>query len=394
MGFQYIQMAFDVSVNAIGLSSPNPRVGCVIVKDEQIIGQGFTQAAGQAHAEIMAIRDAKNRGIEIAGSTAYVTLEPCSHHGRTPPCADALITERVSKVVIAHLDPNPQVAGRGVEKLRAAGIDVVVLPSAHPLAQAAYELNIGFMTRMEHQRVFTRMKWAQSADGKTALPSGQSQWITGEAARADGHHFRARADVLVSGIGTVLHDDPQLNVRGVGIVNPPIKCILDTWARLPLNARLWVDGAPVILVCAGVDAAHPQAGLIGARIALLQQQYPQLSVWRIPLLPKLVDEPDARADVIYERMNLALLWQRFYEAPFNEIHIEAGAAANGALLTAGLVDELLIYTAPRIMGAGAPTAVFAPQTQLDALAQETQWHWLDAVTVGADLRMRLRKNAI
>ena len=186
MNTDFLRTALTLAEHAIGLSSPNPRVGCVLVRDSQIIGQGFTQAAGQAHAEVMAIRDAQAHKHDTTGATAYVTLEPCSHHGRTPPCVEALIQARVARVVVACLDPNPQVAGQGVTNLRNAGIVVEVLPAEHPIAQAAYELNIGFMNRMTHGKVFTRMKWAQSADGKTALSDGRSQWITGEAARMDG----------------------------------------------------------------------------------------------------------------------------------------------------------------------------------------------------------------
>ena len=384
MNISYLQTALELAHNAVGLSSPNPRVGCVLVKGEQIIGQGYTQAAGQAHAEVMAIRDAQQREMDTAGATAYVTLEPCSHYGRTPPCAHALIVARVAKVVVACLDPNPQVAGQGVEKLRAAGIAVEVLPPEHELAQAAHDLNIGFMTRMQANRPFTRLKWAQSADGKTALPTGRSQWITGEAARQDGHLWRARADVVVTGVGTVLHDDPQLNVRGVELVNQPIKCVVDAWAQTPVSAKLFNDGQ-VWLACADVAGDHPQSGALAARLALLEQEHANLTVLRLPTVSTTV------GDVQHERVDLRALWAYFAEQTFNEIHVEAGAALNAALLEAGLVDELLMYLAPRVVGAGLPTAQFSPNCNLDALLNAGLWHWLEPLMCGQDLRLRLRK---
>ena len=384
MNIKYLQTALELAHSAIGLCSPNPRVGCVLVKDDQIIGQGHTQSVGQAHAEVMAIRDAQVREMDTAGATAYVTLEPCSHYGRTPPCAHALIVARVAKVVVACLDPNPQVAGQGVEKLRAAGIAVEVLPPEHELAQAAYDLNVGFMTRMQFNRPFTRLKWAQSADGKTALPTGRSQWITGEAARQDGHRWRARADVVVTGVGTVLHDDPQLNVRGVALVNQPIKCVVDAWAQTPVSAKLFND-SPVWLACAEVAEDHPQAGALMTRLALLEQAHANLTVLRVPTVSTAV------GDVCHERVDLRALWAYFAEQTFNEIHVEAGATLNAALFEAGLVDELLMYLAPRVVGAGLPTAQFAPNCNLDALLNAGLWHWLEPLMCGQDLRLRLRK---
>ena len=384
MDIQFLQTALDLAHHAIGLCSPNPRVGCVLVKDDQIIGQGHTQSVGQAHAEVVAIRDAQQRGHDAAGATAYVTLEPCSHYGRTPPCAHALIVARVARVVVACLDPNPQVAGQGVDKLRAADIAVEVLPPEHELAQAAYELNIGFMTRMTQARPFTRLKWAQSADGKTALPDGRSQWITGDAARQDGHRWRARADVVVTGVGTVLHDDPQMNVRGVELVNQPIKCVVDAWAQTPIQAKLFTDGR-VWLACADVAEDHPQAGALAARLALLQQAHEHLTVVRLPIVVQ------AEGDVQHERVDLHALWAYFAEQSFNEIHVEAGARLNAALLASGLVDELLMYLAPRVVGAGLPMADFAAQVNLDDLRQVGAWRWLDTQILGDDLRLRLRK---
>ena len=387
MDIKYLQTALELAHHAIGLCSPNPRVGCVLVKDGQIIGQGHTQSVGQAHAEVVAIRDAQARGIDTAGATAYVTLEPCSHYGRTPPCAHALILARVAKVVVACLDPNPQVAGQGVEKLRAADIAVEVLPPEHDIAQAAHDLNIGFMTRMQANRPFTRLKWAQSADGKTALPDGRSQWITGAAARLDGHRWRARADVLVTGIGTVLHDDPQLNVRGVELANQPIKCVVDAWAKTPVSAKLFNDG-PVWLACAEVEEDHPQAETLAARLALLAQAHPNLTVLRLPTVSVVRD------GVQHERVDLHALWANFAEQQFNEVHLEAGATLNAALLEDGLVDELLMYLAPRVVGAGVPTAAFATDAALDDLTQAGAWRWHGVQMLGDDLRVMLRKRGV
>ena len=387
MNISYLQTALELAHHAIGLSSPNPRVGCVLVKDGQVIGQGHTQSVGQAHAEVVALRDAQQREMDTVGATAYVTLEPCSHYGRTPPCAHALILARVAKVVVACLDPNPQVAGQGVEKLRAAGIAVEVLLPEHELARAAYDLNVGFMTRMQLSRPFTRLKWAQSADGKTALPTGRSQWITGEAARQDGHLWRARADVVVTGVGTLLHDDPQLNVRGVALVNQPIKCVVDAWAHTPVSAKLFNDGQ-VWLACAEVAEDHPQAGALMTRLALLEQAHANLTVLRVPTITTMV------GDVRHERVDLRALWAHLAEHEFNEIHVEAGATLNAALLEAGLVDELLMYIAPRVVGAGLPTALFSPNCNLDDLLNAGQWRWHGVQMLGDDLRVMLRKRGV
>ena len=386
MNTDFLRTALTLACQAIGRSSPNPRVGCVLTHEGQIIGQGFTQAAGQAHAEVMAIRDAQAQNHDTIGATAYVTLEPCAHHGRTPPCVNALIQAQVARVVVACLDPNPQVAGQGVVNLRKAGILVEVLPAEHALAQAAYELNIGFMTRMTCGRVFTRMKWAQSADGKTALPDGRSQWITGQAARMDGHQLRARADAIVTGIGTVLHDNPQLNVRGVGVASAPVKYILDTWAQTPVGARLFDDGR-VCIVCAHLPIEHPMAGALALRIELLQQSHKNLYILRLST----DSMADANGNTLSERLHLPELWRHFAEQAFNEIHVEAGATLNAAVLEQDLVDEVVLYLAPRIMGAGLSSTRFAINANLDDLLQAGDWTWSAADKLGEDMRLVLRK---
>ena len=375
----YLQHALKLAERAIGLSSPNPRVGCVLVKDGVVLGEGHTQAAGQAHAEVMAIRDAQSRGQDLNGCTAYVTLEPCSHFGRTPPCVDALKAIAPARVVGALLDANPQVSVSGVAALRAAGIAVEVLPIEHALARAAYELNVGFMTRMTTGSVYTRLKWAASADGKVALPDGRSQWITGEAARADGHGFRARADVVVSGIGTVLQDDPQLNVRGVHVAKPAVKCIIDSYARLPLEAKIFNDGAPVWLAVADLNADDGEFELQSERLHQLRAAHPQLQVLSIPPIG------------LSGRIDLTALWAYFSEQHFNEIHVEAGAGLNASLLESNLVDELLMYVAPRIVGAGQHAAAFGENVALDDLTHSGAWRWLDAAVLGEDMRLRLRR---
>ena len=230
-----------LATQAQGKSNPNPAVACILLDATgSVIGQGHTQPVGGPHAEVMALRDAAACGNSVTGATAYVTLEPCSHHGRTPPCCDALIAAGIKKVVVAVLDLNPLVAGQGVAKLRAAGIEVDVLPADSADAVASRELNIGFFSRMIRKTPWVRMKIAASLDGKTALPDGQSQWITGEAARADGHAWRARSCAVLTGIGTVLADNPRLDVRLVETARQPAVVIVDSRLDTPLNATILV----------------------------------------------------------------------------------------------------------------------------------------------------------
>ena len=329
--------ALSLAAQAIGLSDPNPRVGCVILSaDGQALGEGHTQAAGGAHAEVMALRDAAARGNDVRGATAVVTLEPCSHHGRTPPCCDALIAAGIARVVAAIEDPNPQVAGRGLARLKAAGIAVEGADTA--IADAARELNIGFFSRMQRGRPFVRLKSAISLDGRTALPDGRSQWITGEAARADGHAWRRRAGAVLTGVGTVLADNPRLDVRLVPTMKQPLRLVLDPQGRTPAAAR--------ILQPPG------EARLIGP----------------------------GRAD-------LPALLAELGTQGINELHVEAGPTLSGAFLDAGLVDELLVYQAPVLIGEGRPLADLAP---LAALGDARRWQLIEATALGQDLRLRLR----
>lgn len=354
--------ALRLAEGAVGLSEPNPRVGCVLVAaDGRWLGEGHTQAAGSAHAEVMALRAARLAGADARGATAYVTLEPCAHHGRTPPCCDALIEAGVRRVVVAAGDPNPLVNGQGMARLRAAGIQVDM---AGPAAEhACRELNIGFFSRMERGRPWVRMKVAASLDGRTALPDGSSQWITGEAARHDGHAWRRRAAALLTGSGTVLADDPRLDVRGHAIARQPLRVVLDSGLRTPPSARLFHAEAPLLIITAAAPGDRGTA--LTARGA---------EVLAAPGADGRVDLPAVMAELVRRQVN--------------ELHVEAGARLNGALLDAGWVDELLLYQAPVLLGEGRPMAHTAP---LARLADARRFHLHEAVPVGNDLRLRLRR---
>ena len=332
-----LQQALALAEQAIGLSEPNPRVGCVILSaDGRVLGTGHTQAAGQAHAEVMALREALRQGHELRGATAVVTLEPCSHHGRTPPCCDALIQAGIQRVVAAIGDPNPQVAGQGLARLAAAGVQIELADAT--VAELARELNIGFFSRMQRGRPFVRLKSAVSLDGRTALADGRSQWITSEAARTDGHAWRRRAGAVLTGIGTVLADNPRMDVRLVPTAHQPLRVVLDPQGRLPRDARVLAPPGDTLIVGPG-------------------------------------------------RANLPDLLTRLAARGVNELHIEAGPTLSGAFLDAGLVDELLVYQAPVLLGNGQPLAHIAGWAEL---ADARRWRWMEATPVGPDLRLRLR----
>ena len=359
----HLQAALALAHQAIGLSDPNPRVGCVLTSasGQVVLGQGHTQAAGQAHAEVMALRDAAQHGHDLRGGIAYVTLEPCSHHGRTPPCCDALIAAGLARVVVALGDPNPAVNGQGIARLRGAGLQVDL--AAPDIALAAREVNIGFMSRMERGRPWVRVKAAGSLDGRSALASGQSQWITGPDARADGHAWRKRAGAILSGVGTVLADDPRLDVRLVPTTLQPRRVIVDTRLDTPDSAQLFRGGAAPLMV-----AANPRP----ERIAMLQA-----------LGAEVICLPDG-----HDRVNLAALIQELGRRGVNELHVEAGAGLNGGLAQAGLVDEWLVYIAPMLMG---PGRALAEMPALSDLAQAQRWRFHEFAAVGGDLRLRLRR---
>ena len=359
-------LTLALAESAVGLSDPNPRVGCVIVSADgrTLLGQGHTQAAGGPHAEVMALRDAHARGADVRGATVYVTLEPCAHHGRTPPCCDALVAAGVGRVEIAAGDPNPLVNGQGSARLAAAGIAIAQAPEA--IAQRARELNIGFYSRMERGRPWVRMKIAASLDGRTALPNGVSQWITGPDARADGHAYRRRAGAVLTGIGTVLADDPSLDVRLVPTAHQPLRCVVDARLDLPTSARLLGGESPVIVYTASTDT--------GRRAALAARGVEIVTV-----------AADARG-----RLDLRAVLEHLAARAVNELHVEAGAALNGALLQAGLVDELLLYLAPTLLGAGRDMAVLGP---LQELGDGIGFAFESATRIGSDLRILARRAA-
>lgn len=355
----FMQMALQLAARATLETSPNPKVGCVLVRDGRVLGQGWTQPVGQAHAEVQALRDAAACGEDVRGATAYVTLEPCSHYGRTPPCAHALVNAGIGRVVAAVQDANPQVSGQGFAILRAAGIVV----ESGLLAHEAREMNLGFFTRLEIGRPWVRMKVAASLDGRTALPNGQSQWITAAEARQDGHLWRARADVILTGIGTVLADDPQMNVRGVDVPRQPKKMVVDSHLRIAASAKLFRDGGATV-ICASAEAGKQDAlQQVGAEILCLP-------------------DPDGRVD-------LAGLMQELGRRQINELHVEAGAKLNGALIAAGCVDELLIYLAPKLLGDGAGLFDFPELSHVDQAIKVT-FH--EVKQIGESLRILARFN--
>ena len=350
-------MARALRLAELGLYStaPNPRVGCVIVKDGRRVGEGWHRVAGEAHAEIHALNAA---GDLARGATAYVTLEPCSHYGRTPPCAEALIAAGVARVVSAMQDPNPQVAGRGIVRLATAGVRA----ESGLLESAAKELNIGFVSRMSRGRPWVRLKLASSLDGKTALENGASQWITGAEARQDGHRWRARACAILSGIGTVRDDDPQLNVRGVETMRQPLKVVVDSRLETPLDARLLSEGL-ALLATANADVEKTAA--LHARGA------------QVLCLPNAAGKVDLHA-----------LMQELARREINELHVEGGSRLSGALLNAGLVDEILMYLAPCLIGASARGLFDLPALQ--SLEGRCRLVFHDVRMVGADLRVLTR----
>ena len=355
----FMQQASGLAREALFLTSPNPRVGCVIVgADGAVLGCGHTQRAGEAHAEVMALRDAQTKHHEVKGATAYVTLEPCSHQGRTGPCCDALIHADLARVVVAIKDPNPQVAGEGIARLRAAGVQVDV----GLLSEAAHELNIGFFKRMAHGTPWVRMKVAASLDGQTALENGVSQWITSDPAREDGHAWRARACAVLTGIGTVLEDDPQLDVRAMPTPRQPTLVVMDSQLETPVNAKLFGPERPVWIYCAVDNTTRRQAlEAKGAHIICL---------------------PNASGKV-----DLAAMLQDLGAKQINEVHVEAGHKLNGSLLRDGLVDELLTYLAPKLMGQGRGMTNLGPFTRLDD-AKALSFH--EVTQIGPDLRILAR----
>ncbi len=352
MGFSaadhgFMARALRLAARGLTTTTPNPRVGCVLVKDGAIVGEGWHERAGEAHAEVHALRQA---GGDARGATAYVTLEPCSHHGRTPPCADALIDAGVRRVVAAMRDPNPLVAGEGLARLELAGID-----TACGLMEAeARELNLGFVARMTRGRPWLRLKIAASLDGRTALMNGRSQWLTSPAARRDAHAWRARSCAIVTGIGTVKADDPSLTVRDVPCTRQPLRVVIDSRLETPASAKVLQGGA---LVFSAVAGAIPGAEVV------------------------------ALADA-WGSVDLGAAMTELGRRGINEVLVEAGAKLNGALLAAGLVDELLIYQAPVILGDAARGMFSLPE--LTELSGARRLSILERRAVGPDFLIRAR----
>lgn len=336
-------------------TSPNPRVGCMLVRDGDVVGAGWHERAGEPHAEVLALRAA---GAAAHGSTAYVTLEPCSHHGRTPPCADALIAAGVARAVVAVQDPNPKVAGEGIARLRAAGI-VVECGLMEP---AARELNTGFFARMTRGTPWLRSKIAMSLDGRTALANGKSQWITGEAARLDVQHWRARSCAVLTGIATVLADDARLDVRDVETGRQPLRVVLDSELRMPLTMRI-LQGGNVLIYTAVRDKE---------KIAVLEMAGATVSVL-----------PDVNGQV-----DLPAMLRDLAQRGCNELLLEAGSTLNGALLRAGLIDELLLYIAPQLLGDAARG--MAQLGELTGLDQRIDLKWQDVRRIGNDMCITAR----
>lgn len=366
---QHMRRALELAALGLTTTHPNPRVGCVLVREARIVGEGWHRAAGEPHAEAHALAAA---GEAARGATAYVTLEPCAHLGRTPPCVDALIAAGIGAVIYASGDPDPRVDGAGAARLRAAGIAV----RGGLLANEADELNAGFLSRLRRGRPFVRVKIGASLDGRTALANGASQWITGEAARADVQQWRARSDAILTGIGTVLADDPQLTVR-VGPagaeVEPrrqPLRVVLDSRLRLPRGAKV-LSGPGKALVFSRRDAVGPDLATAA-----------QAALGRDGIGLEWLEAEGAGLDLAAALMHLGGQLQ------INELLVEAGATLTGALLQTGLVDELLIYQAPMLLGHEARGLAVWPA--LTALTQAPRFAFTELAMVGGDLRMRLR----
>ena len=366
----FMRLALAEAQKSLYLSNPNPRVGCVIVKAGQVIGTGFTQQVGHAHAEIEALADARKHTLDLSGSTIYVSLEPCCHMGRTPPCTHAIIAAQPARVVIAMQDPNPLVSGNGIKQMTAAGIEV----ECGLLEAEAAAVNPGFISRMTRRLPWVRLKVAASLDGKTALPNGQSQWITGAAARDDGHHWRAQACAILTGVGTVIEDDPSLTVRAVSTLRQPKRIIIDSKLDIPLTANVLKQVASASASSKEGGAMAVCGAIVGdaqlAKRAQLQAQ--GVEVIAMPNSMGKVDLP-------------ALMRYLATECEMNEIHVEAGHKLNGSLLREGCVDELLVYLAPTLLGSGLGIANLP---ELSSLTDRTDWKRIDYMAFDPDLRLR------
>ncbi|MCR8921526.1 bifunctional diaminohydroxyphosphoribosylaminopyrimidine deaminase/5-amino-6-(5-phosphoribosylamino)uracil reductase RibD [Dasania sp. GY-MA-18] len=363
----YMQRALALAEQGLYTSSPNPRVGCVLVQQGEIIGEGFHRRTGEAHAEVNALQDAQQRGLAVTGATAYVTLEPCSHTGKTPPCCDALIKAGVAKVVVAMQDPNPLVAGAGIQRLRDAGIAVEL----GVLAEQAEQLNKGFNKRMRQGLPWLRAKLAMSLDGRTAMASGESQWITGPAARSDVQRLRARSSAIISGVDTVLMDQASLTVRAeqLGlddeplvaaiVAKQPLRVVLDSTLRLSPEAKLFTQPGPILIITA-VAKPQQQQALQAAGAEVLQLSNKQGQV------------------------DLAAVMAELGQRGCNEVLLEAGATLAGAFLQQGLLDEITVYMAPTLLGSEARPLFNLP---LSSMSQQQRLHIQQITPIGEDWRI-------
>ena len=352
---EFMGQALQLAARGLWTTTPNPRVGCIVVKDGAVVASGWHEKTGLPHAEALALEAAGDRA---RGATIYLNLEPCSHHGRTPPCVDAIVAAGVKRVVAAIGDPNPKVAGGGFAKLRAAGIAV----EQGLKEDEARELNIGFLARMTRGRPWVRMKVAASLDGRTALANGRSQWITGETARADGHRWRARACAVLTGFGTVRDDDPQLNVRGVDTPRQPLKIVVDSKFETSPSARLLKEGKTLVVGAVNDVKRIATLKAAGAEVAVIPNDSGKVELFR--------------------------LMEELARRELNEIHVEAGTKLNGSLLQAGVVDELLVYLAPNLIGDSGRGMFHLPE--LTELSQATALKVREVERVGEDLRILAR----
>ncbi|OIP12553.1 MAG: riboflavin biosynthesis protein RibD [Betaproteobacteria bacterium CG2_30_59_46] len=350
---EYMAQALRLAEKGLYTTTPNPRVGCVIVRDGKVVGSGWHERAGEPHAEIHALKQA---GELARGATAYVTLEPCSHHGRTPPCAEALVQAGVGRVVVAMVDPNPLVAGEGLARLQQAGIQTDI----GLLEKEAHELNIGFVSRMTCGRPWLRLKIAASLDGKTALNNGVSQWITGPDARRDAHRLRARSCALLTGIGTVLADDPSLNVREVETTRQPLRVVVDSALRMSPTAKMLGLGPTLVATVSGDPARADELRAAGAEVLVLP--------------------------AVEGRVDLVRLLDELGRRCINEVMVEAGATLNGALVKQELVDEYTFYFAPLLLGHRARGMFDLPE--LSSMGERRELRIADVAMVGRDLRIR------
>ena len=350
-----MRRALALAEKGLFTTTPNPRVGCVITRGESIVGEGWHERAGGPHAEIAALIAAGDRA---RGATVYVNLEPCSHYGRTPPCADALIRAGVARVVAAVADPNPLVAGSGLARLQAAGIEV----ACGVLEKEAAEMNIGFFARMTRGTPWVRMKSAASLDGRTALHNGRSQWITSEAARNDGHWWRARACAVLTGIGTVLEDDPQLTVRAIDTPRQPRRIVIDSALQISPQARILAGGGTWIAAAQPHPEKEAQLRAAGAKILMLPNPHGKVE------LRHMLEELGRRG--------------------VNELHVEAGFKLNGSLIREHCADELLVYLAPKLLGDAQGMFQLPPLARLQDAAA---FRWHDVRMIGEDLRLIARR---